>query len=475
MKKLCATLVVILFPFFLSQEASAFSRSEDHVVTKGKVLKSLRNAPIDKIRVFAMKKGKLRAIPFQIDKVNVDGGFIFDIEEEKDNIDDRKDDYEDSLDDYKDAQKDDDVSKAKLAKLEKKVAKDKRRADWVMGKNKALNPEDELALMAWDLGGKASASMLPKAAKIEELKITNPTDSSSAYAYVALFKSSPPALSKNKYLEYEPKKDYINADYYTIKFQEDNPFLFTDGRLKDSNGKLGENFIDRFKMRIKMDLKFFFTMNFDENNTNGKRIAYKIGPVRVIKRILFWMEIGFLRVTPKVIIDLVFYPNGMIAPGIINSPFTPKSVMNKGSYMRVGQDFNDSMIGSKMYTKKTKPVTIDGKMSSAEKALDLKNKSWFVVYREGKSGFFSQLKYDKRLPFVKGDIWYQDDKDVDLEPEDTPGQHIIGWKADVLQFPKGKYYMYIYMYMSRKWAIGQEKRYLNFIANPLKSKAKKIK
>ncbi len=476
MKKLCVLLAAIMLSVCLSQKASAFSRPEDHVVTKGKVFKSLKNAPIDKIRVYSMKRGKLAPIPFQIDKVNIDGEFIFDLEEEKDKIDDRKDEYEDSLDDYKDAQDDDDISKAQLAKLKAKMEKDKARVAWKIGSNKLLNNEDEVVFMAWDLGKKASGNILPKAAKVEELAIRNPLDKSTAYAYVALFKNKPPAISKKKYIRYTPEKDFVDADYFTIKFSKDNPFLFTEAKLKDANGKLGKNFMDRFKMRIKLDIKWFFTMNFDENNTNGKRTAYKAGPVRVIKRLLFWMEIGPLRVTPKVIIDLVFYPNGMLAPGIMDSPFTPKSVMNEGSVFNVGQDFNDSMIGSKMYTKKnSKPITIDGNMTDKKKNLNLKNQNWFVVYTPGSSGFFAQLTFDERLEGLKSDIWFIDDKNVNLEPEDTPGQHLLGWKADVLQFPKGRYYMYIYMYMSRKWSVGQEKRYINFIANPLTSKAKKIK
>ncbi len=461
MKKLFVLLAVFLLPIVMSRNASAFSRPEDHVVAKGKVFNEIKNVSIDKIRVYALKKGKLKPIPFQIDKLDVEGKFIFSIAEEREKAEDRIEAYEDAKDE-------EDVPGEKLAEL-------KRRAMWVEDM-KLFDAEDELVFMAWDLGRKASINMFPKNSKIEELAVTNPIDSSTAYAYVALFNSNPPPLSPVKYVNYDPKNDIVDADYYMVKFDKEHPHMFTENRLKDANGTLGENFVDRMKMRFKIDIKWFVTMNFDEENTSGKLIAYKFGPVRVIRRMLFWLELMYIQVIPSATVDFVFFPNGIIAPGEINMPVNPKTFFNDESNLIAGVDFSDLFNGSKMYTKKTSvPVIMDGKMSEAEKALDLKNQNWFVLYKDTKYGIFAQMVFDKRLKIVKSDIWYLDDKSVIMEPEEIPGQHILAYSMGLTQFPSGKYSMNMYMYMDRKWERGMEKRFLNFIANPLKCRAKKIK
>ena len=62
-----------------------------------------------------------------------------------------------------------------------------------------------------------------------------------------------------------------------------------------------------------------------------------------------------------------------------------------------------------------------------------------------------------------------------MEPENVPGQHLLGFHAGIKQFNAGKYGMKIYMYMDREWEKGKEKRFLNFIANPLEATANIIK
>ncbi len=466
MNRLFIGFLALLLCVVWLQNGNAFSRSEDHVISKGKVFKEIRNTPINKIRVYAVKKGKLKPIPFQIDKVNLENRYILDMEDEKERIEERKEAYEDAIDN-------DEISKKRLAEL-------KRRAEWVEDMN-IFDAQDELVFMAWDLGGKASANMFPKsAAKIEEIAITNPVDSDIAYAYALLFESNPPALSPVKYIKYDQKKDRVETTDYITDFDDEQALIIMEAHFKDAQGNISKNYFDRFKMRIKMDIKYFFTMNFDENNTNAKIIAIKLGPVRLIKRMLFWMDIMYIQVTPTAIFDYVFYPNGLIGPSELNAPIELSSVLNENSYLKVCLDFNDYMIGSKFYTEKTsEPVCFDGQMSEAEKVLDLKNQNWFVVYSEKGGGFFCQMLFEKKLidMGLTSDLVYIDDKNVEMKPEQTPGQLIAGFGASVVQFPKGKHNMYIYMYMDHKssWKRGKEKRYLNFISNPLETRTKRIK
>lgn len=454
-------ITALILIFTLQEGAFAFSRPEDHVILKGSLFDHIKGRQINNIRVFAFKKGEPVAIPFQIDKLNVDGDYLFNIADEKEKTEKRKEAYEDALDE-------EDISEKKLKEL-------KRRAEWIENPD-IFDAEDEMVFMAMDLGEKSGGRPISDALVIEEIKITNPIDDDTGYAYAAFYKDNPPPLSLRKYVNYDPDKDEVYAEQYVLKTEKERPFVFREAMPRFADGRVGENQIDYSWTQVKLDIKYFLTLNFDDNNIKGKIVAYMIGPVRVIKRMLCWMQVAFIRVTPRFTMDMIFYPNGIIAPGVIECPFVPERILNPGSKITIKQDFNDCMIGAKIYTAKSgEAAVIDGKMSNAEKAMNIKDHKWYVVYTEKDGSIFIQIEWDKSLDDIKTDIVYIDDKDILTDHEDTPGTHTVGFSSDILQFPKGRYMMYINVYLDRTWEVGREKRYINIIANPLKAHIEPIK
>jgi hypothetical protein len=187
-----------------------------------------------------------------------------------------------------------------------------------------------------------------------------------------------------------------------------------------------------------------------------------------------WMDMLYIPITPSLRQDWVFYPNGMISPAVMDITYNP-NILNENSYTQMGLDFSDKYIGYKFYTEKTpNPVTLDGTMSPDEKALNLKNQNWFVVYRELGYGFLMMLEWDRRLKNATTDIVYIDDEKVIMKPESEPGQHLCAFYSPVTQFIKGKWIFNIYIYMGFEWTKGMEKRYLDIISNPLKAQTRKI-
>ncbi len=461
MKRYLVQFIIPIIIFSFSVNARAFSRPEDHVIVKGATFSNILNAPIEKIRVFAVKNGKAGAIPFQIDKVDIDGDFLFSQKDAVGKAKKRREIYDDALDESEDH------SSAQLANL-------KKEAEWTDDMN-IFDCQDELVFMAWDLGDRAGTGALPKADNIEELAITKPVDSNTGYVYVAFFSKNAPPLSEKNYLSYTPKTDSIKTDFYTIDFEIGNPFVFKEARHRHQNGELGENYMDRVKMRFKMDIKYFLTLNFDEDNANAKLLAYKLGPVRLIRRMLFWLDLLHIPITPSLTADYLFYSNGLISPSVLDVTYDPQKTLNDGSYLLFSLDFSNINNWSKVYTEKTPvPVILDGTMSDEEKKLDLKDQNWFVVYKESKTGFIMQCAFNERLKNPNMDILYIDDKNVIMKPEAEPGSHLIGFKMPVKQFQKGKYIMYLNTYMNKSWTKGMEKRYLDFISHPLKAQARKI-
>ena len=65
-----------------------------------------------------------------------------------------------------------------------------------------------------------------------------------------------------------------------------------------TQGTIIPNVLDRFKVRIKVRPTplFCIPLEFDENNVRAFTIGYKDGPVRVIRRNIFWVVLAGVRI-----------------------------------------------------------------------------------------------------------------------------------------------------------------------------------
>ncbi len=476
---------VAALPFTASAQTRTLTRSADPVVLQGEVLLKVWNRKISSLRVLSKKSGRLEAIPFQIDKLDPDGVYIIptasmtkavidetnwdtrsEEERHKDRLEEFKDDEQDLLRDVK-------SGKLKQAEFEKK----KRRAEWIE-KSDEFDYNDEIAFMVHDAGDRAASAEYPAGADTVEVTVKNPLDGTVAWVYVAAFQTAPPPLSPVDYLTYNAKTDTVESRFAVMDFVDNKPLILEKivPKNQKEGGKLLPNVLDRFKLRITIKPIMFFALNFDENNVKSFTVGYVDGPVRVIRRNVFWIIIGGIKLPffPKAIVYFKFYENQLQGPTEVFNPFNPKYTLREGSMFTGGVDLRKTVYGSKVSTAGLeKPFVIDGKMTpeeTAAAAANSRNRPWFVVYKEeDETGIIARFIMDDEL-VKKGttmDFRFVDDGDRDDPPENERGFHYVGYDVDLLTFPKGKYNVAFYQYLAYPYKPGDEKQYLDIYDNPL--------
>ncbi len=466
----------------LAGETRTLSRNADQVVLDGEVLLKLWNRKISSFRVLARRNGKLEVIPFQIDKRDPDNQYIIPVATmtketiSETNWDTRTEEerHRDRLKDFKSDESDllDDVKEGKLKQTE--FDKLKRTAEWVE-KNDEFDYNDEIALMVKDAGDRADASEYPDADTVE-VTIKNPLDKTQAWVYVASYRSNAPALSPVDYLSYDPKGDMVESKFAILDFVDNKPLVLEKIVAKNQQtGALEPNVLDRFKVRITIKPIMFFALNFDENNIKSFTVGYVDGPIRVIRRNLFWIVIGGIKLPffPKAIVYFMFYENQLQGPTEIFNPFNPKYTLRSGSMFSGGVDLRKAVYGAQVYTAgQAKPFVIDGQMTPEETvmATNTTNKPWFAVYRPDQGGaIIARLIFDEEL-VKKGaemNFRFMDDGAREDPPENEKGYHFVGYDVDLLKFPKGKYNISFFQYLAFPYKPGDEKQYLDIYDHPL--------
>ncbi|MCB0219593.1 MAG: hypothetical protein KDH09_07865 [Chrysiogenetes bacterium] len=468
--------------------ASAFDRPHDPVILSGDTLKALYGRKIPSLRLMAVRDGKLVTIPFQVDKRDPDNEYMtpgakipqdiidatdFDARSEAEKRAERIEDFEDDLSDFEKA-----VKKGKLAQSE---LEEKRKAAYWVEKIDELDYNDELAFMGRDAGDALPVSKWPVKDGIE-LILEDPIKKETAYVYLFNFAANAPALSEADYVRYEAKKDRTESDKAIVDFVDDKPMIIEEIYGKKADGSLMENFVDRFKLRIHMRVKPFFCagLDFNENNTKSFTVGYIDGPVRVIRRNIFWITIAGIKLPgiPKATIYYIFYEHGMVGPTKINNPIDPSLVLCDGSYFRAGMDLRKVAHGTHLYTEDNPDgLTIDGKLTKHEEGLIRRDQAWLGAYQpDRRFGFVARMTYDEILR-EKGatmDLYFREDPTEEDEPESEPGTLFVGYEMDMKRFPKGEFNLAFYIYLGPNMESGDERRFLEILDHPIKVKANSL-
>ena len=469
-----------------AQQAKTLRRELDPAVVSGDVLKPLWGAKADNLRLFAKRKGQFEVIPFQIDEKDPDGEFLIntntipeEVQKEVD-LDDvpeadkrkkRIKKFEKNLEDYREDVKD--------GKLTQQALDDLRRNAYWDEKPGEFDYNDELVFMVRDSGARVARAEWGASQGVE-IEISDPVDGGKSWAYLLSFPSNPPPLNPLDYIAYYPKTDTVDGRMGEVDFMDDKPMIAESIVGKMPDGTRIPNVLDRFKLRIRILLTplFCIPMNFDENNSKAFTIGYKDGPVRVIRRNVFWAVLKGIKVPffPNIVMYFQFYENGLATEAKFRNPINLKWFVCGGSRFTAGLDLRKSAYGSQVFTRDNRGdsgMILDGRMSEAEKRLSVANQFWIAGFLPNNAALMSRMRYDPEL-IRRGailDLYYLDDEASNDGPENEPGQHIIGYTMDIRKFPAGTYHMGFQVYQAFDFKPGQEQELLNIDDKPLQVKA----
>ncbi|MEW6079603.1 MAG: hypothetical protein AB1724_17485 [Thermodesulfobacteriota bacterium] len=490
MKKLlriaCAVMVfsLILFPTFPpavragEETRKTLSRQLDPVVVSGDATGPFWGRRIDHMRLYARRDGAWAAVPFQIDKVNPDGDYFingntippevreaagFEDLPEEEKRENRIRMFERNRGDYEKRVQTGEITRAQLAELEHIVytAENMDYLDW----------NDEVVFMARDSGDRAptNAWLTPDGL---EIQATDPLNGRTGWVYCFHFDNDPPPPSESDYVCYDPAADRVISRFMETGFLPGKPMIVNSIIGKPPGRPVMPNILDRFKLRIKVNpiILLCAPLHFDENNTRGVTFGYKDGPVRVLRRNVFWIMIAGIKLpfAPRIGMWFKFYENGLAASSNLDLPFDPGFFICDGSTFTAGLDFRETIHGARILTRDNTVMIIDGTMNDQEENLARSDQDWVAGYLPSGAALMSRMIYDPEMIArgTKMDLYYLDDASVNDPPEEENGQHMIGYAIGIKSLPR-RYHLGFEIFVAYDFEPSQVQELLDIDDSPL--------
>ncbi|MGH7780016.1 MAG: hypothetical protein ACREQR_09325 [Candidatus Binataceae bacterium] len=225
------------------------------IVLKGAQMRQLVGAAENRLEVLALHQGRLEPIPFQVDQVLPDGSYALPDGPEP-----------------------------------------------VIGKIPAiLDRNAEIAMMLSDLGERAERhDQLPLGTV--EVSALDPTNGVHGYAYIAAVSS--PSLSPVSYVNYEPRAGQIDGAGYRMTFRKDFPIGLA---LRNARGGWSHNLITGAQVRVTARVLMYFTLRFGASGVHNRVLAWRAGPIRLIRRVSHSVNLVLGITSPRVVSSEIFY------------------------------------------------------------------------------------------------------------------------------------------------------------------------
>lgn len=302
-----------------------------------------------------------------------------------------------------------------------------------------LDAEDLIVFMACDAGARRAPAevdaALPSATTWREIRIDDPVDQTAAWAYLVV--APEPPRTARRYVAYDPAVDLVRTAHYRVGLVNALPIY-----LALSLGhSLGPNLIDGLRLRAEATLHGNLARwTFHERQGRHALIAWKAGPVRVIRRSRHQVSIGLGIHLTAGTAHTSFYAGHVFAPGSLGLPFSP-SVFFRDITAFGGADGRD-LHGWRYLAPGVSPpgFLIDGHMDDDERTFH-DNGEWFLLHRDEDALLFVTRLDESLRRALTLRLVYRDDAATPAPPETSPGTvPLVGYEGrGVEQLPGGKY------------------------------------
>ncbi|MBX3472610.1 MAG: hypothetical protein KF878_37640 [Planctomycetes bacterium] len=242
-------------------EPCTLDRPEGAVVVTGERLEAALGAPLDRLRLYALRDGALRPIPYQLDERTPEGGYAFTGGEE------RRSDTDDGL----------------------------------------LDPNDELVFMARHVGGRLGDwAPLPGEVERLALHVTTADRDRGGWVYLLLFDGPAPPRAPDDLVSLTwsgpDVTGWAGTRHKVVSAPSTAGFLdWRELRFARPGGGWGPDVLDRLKVGLEARY-LFLDIARREDEMRSHVVGFVDGPVRVIARVvgetyLIWGH--WVRTTPR--------------------------------------------------------------------------------------------------------------------------------------------------------------------------------
>jgi len=364
-------------------EALASPRTWQPLVIRGAQIRQLLGARVQNLEVVAAHAGQLQPIPFQLDERLPDGRYA-------------------------------------LPNGQQPVADDNPGF---------LDRDDELVMMISDLGERTPASDPAMRAGAIELEVIDPLGGQNQYAYAAAVER--PRLSSRNYVEFDPRRNVIETDGFRIGFTNQMP---TDFALQKRMRENRPNMMDRFKIRASTKVFHYFDLRITEDRIVNRLVAWRDGPVRVIRRIDHAMRLLMGVRSPEVVSYNLFYRDFIQNPFEVRFPWIPRLLFGDIS-LRIALDFTDldgyslvwsGMDGKPRDIRDTKGIVVgrDGQAPEVK----------WIAFRGNGRIVIQTLAPSPVVDRIERRLYFRNDPNYRDPPERVPGENpaigyvMTGWE-----------------------------------------------
>jgi hypothetical protein len=268
-----------------------------------------------------------------------------------------------------------------------------------------FDDNDLLVFATSDLGERA------RIAGAAEIQVTSPLDGATGWAYLRVGGDTPAVFPHA--VHYDPEFDMVFGPRYVLGFGRHTSSYFA---FVHPDGTLGRNLLDRVKVRITVTLLGgLLTFHRTEQDITSTVVAWKEGPIRVIRRARIRTRIGYGLPQPEVMADNIFTDDTFESPSTVRIPFDLRYVLGNLE-LRSFMDFDDLRNG-RVFTREHAPVPIGCDLP--QPPVNGVETNWFGL--TGPEGTFVQdLLLSPDLRTVKVQLYAVADPAPD-PPERVPG------------------------------------------------------
>jgi len=374
----------------------SLDRFPDPVVIRGEILARLAGRPLEGLRLLAWEGGEPAAIPFQVDEYTEDG-----------------------------------------RKVLPRGAENNREEG-----NGLLGPQDELVFMAHDLGDRAPREQWPPAAREGlEIQVTDPLNDRRGWAYLFDYEASPPPLSPVRYVDYDWDANRTRTPYFDSVGQVERKGKTTYRKIfyvsmdtLPAGGGQGVDYVDTMKFVAEANLLYsLITFRADHGDVAADTIAYRLGPVRGVRRSYGVVKLPLGLNGPKVVTDVGFYETFFSCPLVTRVPFNPRTVFTN-IRARFGTDLTGEAAGMRFYNSNNRlGYLVDGVPAPAEQAMDTSRDEW-RLYTGPQGTMIMRSLWDPAYVAQSAiQVYFEDDPDRKDPPDHLPGNYGASYSVSTLK------------------------------------------
>jgi hypothetical protein len=289
-----------------------------------------------------------------------------------------------------------------------------------------LDGNDVLLFMAADAGDRARRADLPAYDAAAEIRLHDPLNGTTRWVYLVALPGIAPR-SATTYVDYDASADRVRGARVSLGFRHGVPDYLA---IRDEPGGAETNVLDRLKVRATATFLWgLIHFSRSEDDLQTQFIAWRRGPIRVIRSQRQWVRVGWGLRSPIFGSYTYFYRDWADLPVGLYLNFPPTYFFGD-IVVRVILDFRDLRGWSVLTASLPGPIAIDGTMTAEKTALNNAADSWFALLGPQLT-LVQTMEVSSSLATVRRRLLYHEGSDTREPPETVPGEEPgVGYRLD---------------------------------------------